>query len=144
MKRYVINYDLAKMNPSFSTSLQSWSRSKLISISCFLIVLHGAAFFIGVLTPNMFHESNVPGAVCTLPSNRSSEAATWYNKAVSEAVPCIPLESSSSKVESLEQTLLAFRFPTDATKVSTYVLKAGGHRPKVTISNSYTSEIIHF
>ena len=64
MKRYILKYDLAKMNPSFSTSLQSWSRSKLLTITLVLLVLHGLAFFLGVfMAPNMFHESKVPGTV---------------------------------------------------------------------------------
>ena len=120
MKRYILKYDLAKMNPSFSTSLQSWSRSKLLTITLVLLVLHGLAFFLGVfMAPNMFHESKVPGTVCVWTSSADANN-TWYKETASEATRCVPMESSSlPKVDSLDQSLLAFRFPTDQTKVNT-------------------------
>ena len=130
MKRYILKYDLAKMNPSFSTSLQSWSRSKLLTITLVLLVLHGLAFFLGVfMAPNMFHESKVPGTVCVWTeannvSGASETSNTWYKETASEATRCVPMESSSlPKVDSLEQSLLAFRFPTDQTKVYIVCLK---------------------
>ena len=73
------------------------------------------------MAPNMFHESKVPGTVCVWTS--SADAAvnnTWYKETASEATRCVPMESSSlPKVDSLDQSLLAFRFPTDQTKVNT-------------------------
>ena len=123
MKRHILKYDLAKMNPSFSTSLQSWSRSKLLTITLVLLVLHGLAFFLGVfMAPNMFHESKVPGTVCVWTSSAANN--TWYKETASEATRCVPMESSSlPKVDSLDQSLLAFRFPTDQTKVNTKVVQ---------------------
>merc|ERR1719266_928181 len=67
----------------------------------------------------MFHESKVPGTVCVYNKSEASEA-TWYQEAAAEATRCAPVESPLPKVESLDKTLLAFRFPTDQTKPSSY------------------------
>ena len=146
MKRHILKYDLAKMNPSFSTSLQSWSRSKLLTITLVLLVLHGLAFFLGVfMAPNMFHESKVPGTVCVWTSSADANN-TWYKETASEATRCVPMESSSlPKVDSLDQSLLAFRFPTDQTKVNTKVVQCLFGKKNLPIKNyHFASSIFSF
>ena len=147
MKRYILKYDLAKMNPSFSTSLQSWSRSKLLTITLVLLVLHGLAFFLGVfMAPNMFHESKVPGTVCVWTSSADAAANnTWYKETASEATRCVPMESSSlPKVDSLDQSLLAFRFPTDQTKVNTKWYSVCLEKIYLLIKNYHFASIFSF
>ena len=108
------------MNPALSTALQSWSRRKLIITVGFLIAAHIAVFFMGVIVaPSMFHDANVPGTVCVkqnIPSD-SKSATTWYQEQASETTRCLPMETSNPKVDSLHESLIAFRFPTEETEV---------------------------
>jgi len=119
-------YDIAKMNPALSTALQSWSRRKLLIIVSFLIAAHIAVFFMGVIVaPSMFHDANVPGTVCVKQdppesNSGSSTLTTWYQEQASETTRCLPMETSNPKVDSLSESLLAFRFPTDETTPSSY------------------------
>ena len=47
----------------------------------------------------------------------SSTLTTWYQEQASETTRCLPMETSNPKVDSLSESLLAFRFPTDKTTV---------------------------
>merc|ERR1739844_87334 len=79
----------------------------------------------GVLVaPSMFHDANVPGTVCVKqtpsPESKLGETVTtWYQEQASE-IGCLPMETTNPKVDSLRESLLAFRFPTDETKPSSY------------------------
>ena len=114
------------MNPALSTALQSWSRRKLLITVSFLMIAHIAVFFMGVLVaPSMFHDANVPGTVCVKQdppdSNSNSQTVTtWYQEQASETTRCLPMETSNPKIDSLSESLLAFRFPTDETQVRKY------------------------
>ena len=80
------NYDIATMNPAFSTALQTWSRSKLLSVAALLLVLHVAAFFMGVLVaPNMFHNAEVQGTVC-----KKELDLSWYEG--TDHTRCMPMQ----------------------------------------------------
>ena len=81
------DFDLAKMNPAFSTALQTWSRSRLLSVVATLLLLHVAAFFLGVLVaPTMFHDSEVPGTVC----RKELEDNSWYDG--TDHTRCMPMQ----------------------------------------------------
>ena len=81
------DYDLAKMNPAFSTALQTWSRSRLLSVVATLLLLHVAAFFLGVLVaPTMFHDSEVPGTVC----RKELDDNSWYDG--TDHTRCMPMQ----------------------------------------------------
>lgn len=98
--------------------------------SCLLLALHAGVFLIGAfVTPTMFHDAHIPGTVCVL---QGDATATWYKDSASEGQTCVPAES---KVESLDASLLAFRFPTENSKVServsTYASKDVVHNCKL-------------
>ena len=80
------NYDIANMNPAFSTSLQTWSRSKLLGVVLILLVLHVTAFFLGVLVaPTMFHDAEVQGTVC-----KKDLDLSWYEG--TDHTRCLPMQ----------------------------------------------------
>lgn len=119
MWKKVINnnykYDIATMNPALSTALQSWSRPKLLGIVAILAVLHVGVFFMGVVfAPEMFHDAKVPGTVCV---KNQENPNTWYDGQATETTRCLPL-GDEGRVESLKDSLLAFRFPSDKTQVN--------------------------
>merc|ERR1712223_1980569 len=75
-----------------------------------------------IVAPSMFHDANVPGTVCVkqnIPSD-SKSATTWYQEQASETTRCLPMETSNPKVDSLHESLIAFRFPTEETEPSSY------------------------
>ena len=53
----------------------------------------------------------------------SSTLTTWYQEQASETTRCLPMETSNPKVDSLSESLLAFRFPTDETTVRNSYIK---------------------
>lgn len=118
MVRYINNnykYDIATMNPALSTALQSWSRPKLITITVILLVIHIGVFLMGAfVAPSMFHASKVPGTVCT----KEKSMPTWYQDQASDSTRCLPTsEANGNQISSLNESLLAFRFPASGTKV---------------------------